>query len=338
MTGEAIGISVIVPGLDVSSMIEPCLVALGASTIEFEEILFFDDGSTDGSGERAAGQGARVIRNGGRPLGPGAGRNRAAGEARGDWLLFVDADVVVQPDAARMLLDAAQRSGAVAAFGSYDDRPAALGIASQYANLRHHFVHQNGAGESATFWAGLGLIRRDIFLEFGGFDENYRKPSIEDIELGSRLVAAGFRICLEKRALATHLKAWTVKRLWLTDIFARAIPWATLIADRKSASAGLNGSRAEQLAAVAAHMVLFGLLVALFSPGGLLIAGLALVVYLILIRRFAALLYKKLPMHAVAGALILHWMYHIYASQIFGWVMLARRGKRLVRQRRSVWK
>src|SRR5437868_5535618 len=87
--------------------------------------------------------------------------------------------------------------GASAAFGSYDDRPISRRTASLYVNLRHHFVHQHSARDASTFWSGLGLIDRRIFLDIGGYDEVlFTRPSIEDIELGTRLVAAGHIVCL----------------------------------------------------------------------------------------------------------------------------------------------
>ena len=54
------------------------------------------------------------------------------------------------------------------------------------------------AGEAQTFWAGLGAVRRERFLEAGGFDAGrYPAPAIEDIELGLRLTDAGHRILLD---------------------------------------------------------------------------------------------------------------------------------------------
>ncbi len=51
--------------------------------------------------------------------------------------------------------------GLAALFGSYDDSPAAPGLVSQYRNLLHHFVHQQGAflddtRPAHTFWTGCG--------------------------------------------------------------------------------------------------------------------------------------------------------------------------------------
>ena len=77
--------------------------------------------------------------------------------------------------------------------------PRLQGVVSQYRNLLHHFVHQHGNSEASTFWAGCGAIRRSVFEEMGGFDEQrFPTPSIEDIELGYRLRQAGHRILLDK--------------------------------------------------------------------------------------------------------------------------------------------
>lgn len=76
-----------------------------------------------------------------------------------------------------------------ALFGSYDDNPGETTFLSQYRNLLHHFVHQQGCEDASTFWAGCGAIRREVFLSIGGFDEGYVRPAIEDIEL--ELASAG---------------------------------------------------------------------------------------------------------------------------------------------------
>ena len=73
-------------------------------------------------------------------------------------------------------------------------------------------------------------MRRQAFLDAGGFQrERYKYPSIEDIELGHRMIKAGGRIRLLRQVQCTHLKVWRFGNLVHTEIFRRAIPWSRLI-------------------------------------------------------------------------------------------------------------
>ena len=140
--------------------------------------------------------------------GPAAARNRGAQFARGEYLFFLDSDVCVYPETLQELIDSFTREPDVdAVFGSYDSQPSAENVLSQYKNLFHHFVHQDSHEQATTFWSGCGGIRRSVFLKMGGFSGSYKRPSIEDIELGIRLHTAGHRIMLNKRIEVTHLKS-----------------------------------------------------------------------------------------------------------------------------------
>jgi len=87
-----------------------------------------------------------------------------------------------------------------ALFGSYDDTPYEQDFLSQYRNLLHHYVHQNSNPDAATFWAGCGAVRKNIFLELNGYDyKRFAEPSIEDIELGYRMREKGYKIKLDKK-------------------------------------------------------------------------------------------------------------------------------------------
>ena len=112
-------------------------------------------------------------------------------------------------------------------FGSHDDRPAAPGVVSRFRNLLHHHTHSSHPDPTSTFWAGLGAVRRQTFLDLGGFDaEAYQRPCIEDIDFGLRLSDAGGRILLDPAIQGTHHKRWTLRSMVVTDIRQRAIPWS----------------------------------------------------------------------------------------------------------------
>ena len=74
------------------------------------------------------------------------------------------------------------------------------------------------------------MIRRQVFLDFGGFDPRlYPRPAIEDIEAGYRLTRTGHRIILARDVLATHLKRRSLPEMVRTDIFRLGEPWMLLI-------------------------------------------------------------------------------------------------------------
>jgi GT2 family glycosyltransferase len=141
---------------------------------------------------------------------------------------FLDSDVVPQRDfVSKAFAALASQPDAVAAFGSYDDSPAARGVISRYRNLLHHFTHQHANRDAQTFWAACGICDAEVFRSEGGYDERYALPSIEDIEFGYRLRRAGHRIALDPSWQIKHLKKWTWRDLVFTDIGRRAIPWTT---------------------------------------------------------------------------------------------------------------
>src|SRR4051794_30238177 len=97
-------VTVIVPVHNGESTIARCLSALSQTPAGMSEVIVVDDRSTDATAAIARGHGAHVIANpSGR--GPAAARNAAARAARGDILLFIDADVEAQPATVVQILD-----------------------------------------------------------------------------------------------------------------------------------------------------------------------------------------------------------------------------------------
>jgi GT2 family glycosyltransferase len=286
-------VSVVIPARDSSRELAECLAALQRATTRPTEVVVVDDASTDDTAAVAEARGARTIRLA-TNQGPAGARNRGAAVARGDVLAFVDADVAVAPDALDRLVATLARDRDVAAvFGSYDTRPRAAGLVSQFRNLLHHYVHQHGDPEASTFWAGCGVVRRAAFDTVGGFDERPVRYSIEDIDLGYRLRRAGFRIRLDRDALCTHLKRWTLRSMVRTDVLYRAVPWTRLIAENGTAPADLN-LRGEQRASVAlVGLAAVALPLAGVSRAAAVLAVAALVVVAFLNRGFYGLLRRE---------------------------------------------
>ena len=243
-------VSVIVPVYNGEVFLGKCLDALFSSDYESFEVIVIDDCSTDKSVEISRSKDA-VVLSMPRNSGPAAARNYAAQKAKGDILLFVDADVVVKRDTLHKVADSFMRHPDISAlFGSYDDEPGEQNFLSQYKNFQHHFVHQTSEPEASTFWAGLGAIRREAFDKVGGFDcEKFAIPSIEDIELGVRLRSAGHKILLNREIQAKHLKKWKPVSLVRTEILCRAMPWSKLILTSRGMINDMNLKTNDRLSA-----------------------------------------------------------------------------------------
>jgi GT2 family glycosyltransferase len=322
-------ISIIVPVYNNSRDLRECLSVLIASSFPDSEIIVVDDASTDDTASVAAEMGARVLRletN----SGPATARNYGASHAQGDILLFVDADVVVAPGVLSRVAKAFEEQPDLAAiFGSYDARPRAKGIVSQYRNLLHHFVHQNGSPEASTFWAGCGAIRRSVFQELGGFDEKrFLRPSIEDIELGYRLRQAGYRILLDKALQGTHLKRWTLTSVLHADIFCRAIPWSRLIFESKKAPDDLNLRRGQRLSVALVGLASLCLLLAVFRPELLVLCAVALLGVIILNRQLLAFFSRQRGVFFTTLCIPLHLLYYLYSGlgYLYVWVSFQLKG------------
>ncbi|HEX2190633.1 MAG TPA: glycosyltransferase family 2 protein [Longimicrobiaceae bacterium] len=302
------------------------LAALAASDLPRREweLVVVDDASLDASAAVAARWADVVVRLPGNPRGPAYARNRGAEVARGDLLVFVDADVCVHPDVlgrfARLFAD---DPGLSAAFGSYDDDPAARGWVSQFRNLLHHYVHQKSGGSAETFWSGCGAIRRAALLDAGMFDEwSYSRPQVEDIEVGRRLRGMGHRIELHPEIQCTHLKRWTLRGMVATDFTSRGVPWMRMLLQEGAVSEfeALNLRPRERLSALLAILTVVALVAAgeLLSLTSLAVAGLAAAGIVALNHGFYGYLLRLRGPGFLLAAVPLHLLYYLTAAVAAG--------------------
>lgn len=261
-------LSVIVPVHDAADVLGESLAALCASDLPRAqwELVVVDDASGDESGRIAESYADTMVRIDGAARGPAHARNRGSDVARGDILVFVDADVCVHPDTLRKLLETLTVDPDLSAvFGAYDRAPRAAGLVSQYRNLLHHYVHLSQPGEADTFWAGCGAVRRAAFVDVGQFDDvRYRRPQIEDIELGYRLRERGHRILLRPDIQATHLKRWTLRGMIVNDVQQRGRPWMRLLLERPTTGT-LNVASEERVLTGLMGVAILALLLAPFT-------------------------------------------------------------------------
>ena len=329
---HSISISIVIPVYNGGDSFRRCLTSIFSSLRPADEVIVVSDGGADRSWQIAeAFDRVKVLRlreNGG----PARARNVGASVAKGDILFFVDADVTLHEDTLGLIEQCFERSPNLSALiGSYDDAPGASNFLSQYKNLFHHYTHQISSESISTFWGACGAIRQSAFHAVGGFDERYKKPCIEDIELGYRLTQAGYVIHLYKHIQVKHLKQWTIGSLLKAEIFYRALPWTALLLQQQNFNRDLNLSAANRLSVICVFLLCLALPSTLFFAliANLTIHSWMLLLLVILIFLAVTLLtinidvyrffYAKRGVWFALCVIPWHWFYFFYGGAAFGY-------------------
>lgn len=197
-------ISVIIPARNEEASLGACLESLVHQTGVAFEIIVVNDHSTDRTRDIAAGfANVNVIEAG--PLPPGwTGKNNAvatgAQHARGEWLLFTDADTVHLPGSLARALSEAKQSGV--ALLSYSPQQVVSGLWEKavmpviFAELASQYRPSEVSDPNSPAAAANGqyiLIRRQAYEAVGGHAAIADKI-LEDVELARRVKISGLPI------------------------------------------------------------------------------------------------------------------------------------------------
>jgi glycosyltransferase involved in cell wall biosynthesis len=169
-------ISIIIPIYNQADKIGKCLDSILNQTYKDYEVIVVNDGSTDDA-EEIIDKHQKTLRvtryalreNKGAP----AARNRGYREARGEYLLFCDADAVLKPEALQVMLDALkQHPEASYAYSSFlwGKKLFKLGPFDAEKLKKAPYIHT------------MSLIKREHFPA-GGWDESIKKLQDWDIWL-----------------------------------------------------------------------------------------------------------------------------------------------------------
>jgi hypothetical protein len=203
---EAIGadavpfVSVVIPVRNDAARLERCLISIrtGSYPADRLEIIVADNGSTDTSRDVARGHGATVLQF--PDIRVSEVRNRAAAAARGQVLVFVDADHVLDAHWISHGVDSLLRSGAAAVGAGYYAPDDGTWVQKMYDSFR-----LRTPGLRRVDWLGSGSLAvwRNTFQNVGGFDS--RLETCEDVDFCQRLRMNQHILFSDDRLRSVHL-------------------------------------------------------------------------------------------------------------------------------------
>jgi glycosyltransferase involved in cell wall biosynthesis len=182
-------VSVVVIGRNEGQRLMACLDSIAAMARDALaiEVIYVDSDSTDGSPEKAAARGAKVIRV--KPERPSAALGRNAGwrVARGEFILFLDGDTQLHPAFVQHALAAFKASDVSIVWGHRRESKPEQSLYVRVLDL--DWIYPPGNTE---FCGGDALVRRSVLEAVNGFDESLIAG--EEPEMCRRIRAGGGRI------------------------------------------------------------------------------------------------------------------------------------------------
>jgi rSAM/selenodomain-associated transferase 2 len=192
-------ISVIIPTLNAERTLAHALSALVPAVVEgiVQEAIIVDGGSTDETRAIAEAAGTHLIEA---PRGRGSQLEAGASQARGDWLLFLHADTVLEPgwaEEAQSFMERVER-------GRRDQAAASFRFALDDDGLMPRFVERLVGWRCQLLALPYGdqglLIPRNLYNRLGGFRP---LPLMEDVDLVRRLKRREL-VMLKSRAVTSE--------------------------------------------------------------------------------------------------------------------------------------
>ena len=185
------GITVAIPCYNGAAYVHYAIESLLAQTHPADEILVIDDGSTDESAAVVRRYPVRLVQHK-QNKGLATARNTAIAQAQGDIVAFIDVDAFADRNCLEVLLNgySAPQIGGVGGQGiEVNVRSLADRWRKAHASQSH-----GRAPKDVPFLYGLCMsFRRKALHQIGGFDVAFRTNG-EDMDIGLRLNAAGFRL------------------------------------------------------------------------------------------------------------------------------------------------
>jgi uncharacterized protein len=202
-------ISVIIPTYNEADHIETTVARI--SSAQRVEIIVADGGSGDQTTERAAAQGARIVRA---PRGRARQMNAGARAASGSILVFLHADTRLPSDFAEAVRNQLAEDGVIAGAFEFrvDGASFGLRLVERLANWRSRRL-QMPYGDQAIF------LKTSTFDEMGGFKE---LPIMEDFDLVRRLKGQG-RIPILPLQAVTSGRRWKELGAFQTTIINQLV-------------------------------------------------------------------------------------------------------------------
>lgn len=259
-------IGVIVPVYRASEVTARCLESVVAALhfYPLSEVLVVDNGGNNQLAKLLSPLPVKVISRTAKASAAYA-RNSGAADFYEGILVFIDSDVICEPDCIKNLVAPLLEGRADACTGNYSSNLKHLSFTQQYKQLYiHHSYSRSGDEIRNEFWTALSAVKASAFHSLGGFDESFRGAAGEDTDFGVRLTRNGYKICFVKNAMGQHLHHYTITGIIRNDFKKGIAAIRNSVMNRVPLSDNRHSNVADQAAVALACLTLLMTFAGLF--------------------------------------------------------------------------
>ncbi|GBE57165.1 putative glycosyltransferase EpsJ [bacterium BMS3Abin01] len=264
-------VSVVIPVYNSAGYLETVLAAVYQSSFRDFEVVIVNDCSTDNSLQVLSGLSDRFpyrLVDFQENLGVSKARNAGADAARGDIILFIDADCVVQPHTMARCVAAMEQEDRICVGGAYTTEPWDKGFFNTFQSI--YINHVETKVENPDYIATHCMaIRKDTFRKFGGFITDSfigHAASVEDVELSHRMLAAGYRLSRPQDILVQHIFGYNFRKS-VKNAVKKSKYWTMYSLKNRDVMKDSGAASYELKTNVGTQALNLGLLVALLLTG-----------------------------------------------------------------------
>jgi glycosyltransferase involved in cell wall biosynthesis len=212
--------SIIIPAFNAEKTLKPCLDHIRKSTFRDYEIIVVDDGSIDETVRLAESLADHVVVH---TKNQGIMQARSSGSkiAKFNFLVFIDQDILVQPDSLQKIHTFLQKNPTVDAFtGLLSKKHPNADFFSQYKNLYMNYIFKKLPDEITFVYGSIFGLKKELM---GVYDTTLK--IVQDTAIGQSLANQGKKVVFMRNLKVIHMKKHTFFS-WIKNDFLVPYEWA----------------------------------------------------------------------------------------------------------------
>lgn len=254
-------VSVVIPVYNGSKTIRECAQAVLNNSYKNFECIVVDDSSTDGSTRLIRDLDCKIYELN-KNRGPAYARNFGMKKAKGSIIFFVDSDLILMSDAlCQVVKTFNENENAYGVMGIYSPKPANDTFVATIMAIKK-YTDYIGVKKLTFVGEAINALRKDMLMEMGGFNTNYKGADVEGYELGHRIPHDKMLLFNSKVQGRHHFPSfWKVCK----NYHKRAGQWMALFIRRKKFDSGAASGKGG-LSSVISLFVMLTFIISLVYP------------------------------------------------------------------------